>query len=98
MSGRGQMSATFAEQIIRFQRPAKYPIQQVLFLTKIEMIMKKKVLFICIHNSARSQMAEAFLKQICGDFFEVYSAGLEPGKLNPLVVEAMQEIGIDISA
>jgi arsenate reductase len=59
--------------------------------------MKKKVLFICIHNSARSQMAEAFLNQICGDAFEAYSAGLEPGKLNPIVVEAMQEIGIDIS-
>jgi arsenate reductase len=59
--------------------------------------MKKKVLFICIHNSARSQMAEAFLNQICGEQFEAYSAGLEPGKLNPIVVEAMQEIGIDIS-
>jgi len=59
--------------------------------------MKKKVLFVCIHNSARSQMAEAFLKQICGEEFEAHSAGLEPGKLNPLVVEAMQEIGIDIS-
>src|SRR5213594_1499364 len=59
--------------------------------------MKKKVLFICIHNSARSQMAEAFLNQICGDQFEAQSAGLEPGKLNPIVVEAMQEIGIYIS-
>jgi arsenate reductase len=59
--------------------------------------MKKKVLFVCIHNSARSQMAEAFLNQICGNTFEVHSAGLEPGKLNPIVVEAMQEIGIDIS-
>jgi arsenate reductase len=59
--------------------------------------MKKKVLFICIHNSARSQMAEAFLNHICGEQFEAYSAGIEPGKLNPIVVEAMQEIGIDIS-
>jgi arsenate reductase (thioredoxin) len=59
--------------------------------------MKKKVLFVCIHNSARSQMAEAFLNQICGDEFESQSAGLEPGKLNPIVVEAMKEIGIDIS-
>jgi arsenate reductase (thioredoxin) len=58
---------------------------------------KKHVLFICVHNSARSQMAEAFLNQICGDEFEAQSAGLEPGKLNPIVVEAMQEIGIDIS-
>jgi len=59
--------------------------------------MKAKVLFVCIHNSARSQMAEAFLNQICGDFFEAHSAGLEPGNLNPIVVEAMREIGIDIS-
>jgi arsenate reductase (thioredoxin) len=58
---------------------------------------KKKVLFICIHNSARSQMAEAFLNQICGSEFEAQSAGLEPGKLNPIVVEAMGELGIDIS-
>lgn len=60
--------------------------------------MKKKVLFVCIHNSARSQMAEAFLNDICSDEFEAHSAGLEPGKLNPVVVEAMQEIGIDISS
>jgi arsenate reductase (thioredoxin) len=59
--------------------------------------MKKKVLFVCIHNSARSQMAEAFLNQICGEAFEAHSAGIEPGTLNPLVVAAMQEIGLDIS-
>ena len=58
---------------------------------------KGKVLFVCIHNSARSQMAEAFLNQMCGEQFEALSAGIEPGKLNPVVVEAMQEIGIDIS-
>jgi arsenate reductase len=62
-----------------------------------EVMKKKKVLFVCVHNSARSQMAEAFLKHYGGDFFEVESAGIEPGTLNPLVVEAMQEIGIDIS-
>ena len=59
--------------------------------------MKNRVLFVCIHNSARSQMAEAFLKETCGHVFEVHSAGLEPGKLNPVVVEAMREVGIDIS-
>jgi arsenate reductase (thioredoxin) len=59
--------------------------------------MKKRVLFVCIHNSARSQMAEALLNQLCPNEFEAQSAGLEPGKLNPVVVEAMQEIGIDIS-
>jgi arsenate reductase len=59
--------------------------------------MKTRVLFVCIHNSARSQMAEAFLNQICADTFEAHSAGLEPGRLNPIVVEAMREIGMDIS-
>ena len=56
-----------------------------------------KVLFVCVHNSARSQMAEALLKKMAGDRFEVESAGLEPGKLNPLAVEVMKEIGLDIS-
>jgi arsenate reductase len=59
--------------------------------------MKKKVLFICVHNSARSQMAAALLNKMCGEFFEAQSAGLEPGVLNPLAVEVLQEIGIDIS-
>ena len=60
-------------------------------------MMKKKVLFICVHNSARSQMAAALLNKICGEYFEAHSAGLEPGTLNPLAVEALSEIGIDIS-
>lgn len=59
--------------------------------------MKTNVLFICIHNSARSQMAEAWLNHTCGEFFAAESAGLEPGTLNPLVVESMREAGIDIS-
>ena len=58
---------------------------------------KKRVLFVCIHNSARSQMAEEFLRQIAGDRFEVESAGLEPGSLNPLVIEVLKEKGIDIT-
>ena len=59
--------------------------------------MKQRVLFICVHNSARSQMAEAFLNHLCGDKFEAESAGLQPGTLNPIVVETMAEAGIDIS-
>lgn len=58
---------------------------------------KDKVLFVCIHNSARSQMAEALLNHLAGERFEARSAGLEPGVLNPLVVEVMQELGVDIS-
>ncbi|MEP6604057.1 MAG: arsenate reductase ArsC [Spartobacteria bacterium] len=59
--------------------------------------MIKKILFICIHNSARSQMAEAFANHFAPDRIDARSAGLEPGELNPLVVEAMAEVKIDIS-
>lgn len=58
---------------------------------------KTKILFVCIHNSARSQMAEAFVNTYYSDKFFAESAGLEPGVLNPLVVKSMAEIGIDIS-
>jgi len=57
----------------------------------------KRVLFVCIHNAARSQMAEAYLNALGGGRFEAKSAGIEPGKLNPVVVEAMRLDGIDIS-
>ena len=56
-----------------------------------------KVLFVCLHNSARSQMAEAFLNILGGDHFNAESAGLEAGQLNPYVVSVMKEEGIDIS-
>ncbi len=61
------------------------------------MAEKRSVLFVCIHNSARSQIAEAFLRQMGGSRFEAASAGIEAGRLNPLAVETMREIGIDIS-
>lgn len=57
----------------------------------------KKVLFVCIHNSARSQMAEAFLNHLGQGKFVAESAGIEPGKLNPIVVDVMAEEKIDIS-
>lgn len=57
----------------------------------------EKVLFVCIHNSARSQMAEAFVNQMCSGRLTAESAGFEPGRINPLAVEAMREVGIDIS-
>jgi len=61
--------------------------------------MRKRatVLFICTHNSARSQMAEGFLRHLSGGAVEVRSAGTEPGALNPLAVQVMAEEGIDIS-
>jgi arsenate reductase len=58
---------------------------------------KFRVLFICGHNSGRSQMAEAFLKDIAGDQMDVESAGLDPKPVNPLVIDVMQEIGFDLS-
>jgi len=58
---------------------------------------KKKVLFICTHNSARSQMAEGLLNAFYGDRYEAYSAGTDPSQVNPYAIKAMAEIGIDIS-
>lgn len=59
---------------------------------------KQKVLFLCTQNSARSQMAEGFLRYLAGDHFEVYSAGIDPtDEIHPCAVEAMEEVGIDIS-
>jgi len=72
-------------------------VNVALYFRRRYFMEKMKVLFICVHNSARSQMAEAFLKKYGGTKFEVESAGLEPGQLNPLVIEAMKEVGIDIS-
>ena len=57
----------------------------------------QNVLFVCIHNSARSQIAESLLRKMGGDQFNVVSAGLEPGTLNPLVVKVLLEENIDIS-
>lgn len=60
--------------------------------------MKPKVLFLCTGNSARSQMAEGYLRHIAADRFESASAGIDPKGLNPLAAEVMREIGVDISA
>jgi arsenate reductase len=59
--------------------------------------MKKRVLFLCTGNSARSQIAEGWLRHLAGDRFESFSAGTHPVGLNPGSVEAMAEVGIDIS-
>ena len=58
---------------------------------------KKRVLFLCTHNSARSQMAEGLLRHLAGDRFAAYSAGTEATRVRPLAIEAMAELGIDIS-
>lgn len=58
---------------------------------------KKKVLFICTQNSARSQMAEGLLRSLYGDRFEVFSAGTNPFRVNPFAIEAMKKAGINVS-
>jgi arsenate reductase len=62
------------------------------------MVTKNRVLFICEHNSGRSQIAEAYLRKFYGEHFDIESAGLEPGEgVNPLVVQVMGEEGFDLS-
>jgi arsenate reductase len=58
--------------------------------------MKQRILFLCTGNSARSQMAEGLLRLIAGDHFESASAGTHPASLNPMTVESMNEIGVDV--
>jgi arsenate reductase len=59
--------------------------------------MKKKILFICTHNSARSQMAEGYMNATYGERYEVFSGGTEVTRVHPIAIEVMKEIGIDIS-
>jgi arsenate reductase (thioredoxin) len=61
------------------------------------MTKKARVLFLCTHNSARSQMAEGLVRHLAGDRFEAYSAGTEATYVRPLAIRAMDEIGVDIS-
>lgn len=62
------------------------------------MAKKQKVIFVCTHNSARSQMAEGLLRHKAGDRFEVFSAGTESTRVRPQAIAAMDEVGIDIRA
>lgn len=59
--------------------------------------MKKRILFICTHNANRSQIAEGFVNNLYSDKYEAYSAGMQPTEINPISIEIMKEIGIDIS-
>jgi arsenate reductase len=60
-------------------------------------MQKDKILFLCTGNSCRSQMAEALLRQIAGDRFDVFSAGLEPTEINPYTYQVMAELGLDLA-
>jgi arsenate reductase (thioredoxin) len=63
----------------------------------MSVVEKRRVIFICTHNSARSQMAEAFLRKLGGDRFEAFSAGMQPSEVRPEAIQVMAEVGIDIS-
>src|SRR6266511_1136914 len=65
--------------------------------TRRSTVSKQRVLFLCTHNSARSQMAEGFLRSLAGDRFEVASAGTEATRVHPLAVRAMSEVGVDLN-
>lgn len=58
--------------------------------------MKQQILFLCVHNACRSQMAQAFVNQMAGDRFEAFSAGLEKGVIDPFTIQVMEEIGYDL--
>lgn len=60
-------------------------------------VMKKNVLFLCTHNSCRSQVAEGFLRELFGDRFNAFSAGIEKTRVHPLAIKVMAEAGVDIS-
>ncbi len=62
------------------------------------MAKKKKVLFLCTHNSARSQMAEGWLNHLYGDRYDAFSAGMEPREVHIYAIEAMKEAGVDITS
>ncbi|HUK84242.1 MAG TPA: arsenate reductase ArsC [Candidatus Acidoferrum sp.] len=74
----------------------KWIVEKFSYLSK-RALQKPKVIFLCTRNSARSQMAEAFLKKYAGDHFEVYSAGFDPQPINPYAFQVMKELGFDLS-
>lgn len=59
---------------------------------------KIRVLFLCVHNSARSQIAEGLLRHMAGEWIDVFSAGSEPSRVNPFAIRVLQDLGIDASA
>lgn len=84
-----------AEELEKAFHAAQQPEEVIAF--HMGRKQKKKVLFICTHNSARSQMAEGFLRALYGNKFNAYSAGTHPSRVNPYAIEVMKEKNIDLS-
>ena len=88
------------EKLVAFRRTRdeikKWIIERFAYLSE-RALQKTKVIFLCTGNSARSQMAEAFLRKYAGDHFEVYSAGFEPRPIHPYTIQVMRELGYDLS-
>lgn len=95
----GGQGCTYDSERLRWRlslrEPSKAPVTRTTERDSLD--LRPRVLFVCIHNSARSQLAEAYLRQMAGERFIVESAGLTPGALNPHVVAILKEDGIDIS-
>lgn len=79
--------------------PGGLPFQAArqLLMGRNGMTDRRRVLFLCTHNSARSQMAEALLRNLAGEKFETFSAGTEQTRVHPLAIRAMQDLGVDMS-
>jgi arsenate reductase (thioredoxin) len=94
-----EVQGTEEEKLQAFRRTRdemkKWIIEKFSFLSE-RALRKTKVIFLCTGNSARSQMAEAFLRKYAGDHFEVYSAGFDPRPINPYTIRVMKEIGYDL--
>jgi arsenate reductase len=84
------------QQIVLYLQQEIEQVSKIL-IREVQVDQKERVLFLCTGNSARSQMAEAFLRKYGGEYYEVFSAGLEPKGINPLIIQVMEEKGYDLS-
>src|SRR5919109_1384688 len=85
-----------ADSVFRVRQSAAYDQHRPMGKPLEKLMSKQRVLFLCTHNSARSQMAESLLRALGGDRFEAFSAGTQAAHVRPLAIKAMADLGIDI--